>query len=135
MNARGNGKRVVSDDDDDLQILETPPLQVNQPQLQVNQPQEVNPQDNTNTPVEKKTRALTSDVWNDLVKIGPSADGKEKCKCKGCGKELSCQSTGGTTHLGRHTKNCMSLKSKFGNLGSLALIVIFYCNFLIKILK
>ena len=74
MNARGNGKRVVSDDDDDLQILETPPLQVNQPQ-------EANPQDNTNTPVEKKTRALTSDVWNDLVKIGPGADGKEKCKC------------------------------------------------------
>jgi len=119
MNARGNGKRVVPDDDDDLQILETPPLQVNQPQLQVNQPHEGSPEDNTNTPVEKNTRALTSDVWNDLVKIGLGADGKEKCKCKGCGKELSCRSRDGTTHLNRHTKSCMFLKGKFGDVGDM----------------
>ena len=36
------------------------------------------------------------------MKIGVDKDGKEKCKCKTCGKEYSCASKLGTSHLLGH---------------------------------
>ncbi|CAK8576547.1 unnamed protein product [Lathyrus sativus] len=114
MNIYGAGKSVVLDDDD-LQILETPPLQVNQSPM-------ANTQDTTMTQREKKKkRALTSDVWNHLIKIGIGIDGKEKCKCKGCGSILGCKATGGTTHLIRHVDSCKFLLEKHGNVGDMLL--------------
>lgn len=115
MNTCGFGKHVVLDDDDnELQILDIPPLRFNQPQVG-------NPVDDNKTPKEKKKRALTSDVWNHLVNIGIGTDGKEKCKCKGCGSILGCKATGGTTHLIRHVDSCKFLVEKHGDMGDILL--------------
>ena len=54
----------------------------------------------------KKAKTLTSNVWNYFVKIRVSKDGKEKCKCRACGKEYSCASILGTSHLSRHIPKC-----------------------------
>ena len=54
----------------------------------------------------KKAKTLTSNVWNYFVKIWVSKDGKEKCKCRVCGKEYSCASRLGTSHLSRHIPKC-----------------------------
>ena len=47
----------------------------------------------------KRAKTLTSNVWNYFMKIGVGKDGKEKCKCKACGKECTCSSKSGTSHL------------------------------------
>ena len=57
-------------------------------------------------PQTKKAKTLTSDVWNFFVKLGLGKDGKEKCKCKACGKEYTCASKSGTSHLARHIPRC-----------------------------
>ena len=41
-----------------------------------------------------------------FVKLGLGKDGKEKCKCKACGKEYTCASKSGTSHLARHIPRC-----------------------------
>jgi hypothetical protein len=46
----------------------------------------------------RKVKAITSDVWNDFVKVG-LVDGKEKAECQGCKKLLTCRTEGGTTHF------------------------------------
>ena len=40
------------------------------------------------------------------MKLGLGKDGKEKCKCKACGKEYTCASKSGTSHLARHIPRC-----------------------------
>ena len=40
------------------------------------------------------------------MKIGVGKDGKEKCKCKACGKEYTCASESRTSHLARHIPKC-----------------------------
>ena len=57
-------------------------------------------------PQTKKAKTLTSDVWNFFVKLGLGKDDKEKCKCKACGKEYTCASKSGTSHLARHIPRC-----------------------------
>ncbi|XP_039689990.1 zinc finger BED domain-containing protein RICESLEEPER 1-like [Medicago truncatula] len=52
-----------------------------------------------------KGKALTSDVWLYLVKVG-IVDGVEKCRCKACHKLLTCESGSGTSHLKRHVRSC-----------------------------
>ena len=56
-------------------------------------------------PQTKRAKTLTSDVWNCFVKIGVGKDDKEKYKCKACGKEYTCASKLGTSHLARHIPN------------------------------
>lgn len=48
-----------------------------------------------------------------FLKIGIGKDGKEKCKCKTCGKKYTCVSKSGTSHLGRH------IRPKFYNVGGM----------------
>ena len=40
------------------------------------------------------------------MKIGVDKDGKEKCKCKACGKENTYASKLGTSHLSRYIPRC-----------------------------
>ena len=54
-------------------------------------------------PRKKPTR---SNAWDYFDKIGVGEDGKEKCKCKGCGKVYTCGRRVGTTVLHRHISKC-----------------------------
>ena len=69
-------------------------------------------------PQTKRAKTLTSDVWNCFVKIGVGKDGKEKCKCKACGKEYTCVSKSKTFHLARHIPKC-HMVPKFHDVGGL----------------
>ena len=40
------------------------------------------------------------------MKNGVGKDGKEKGKCKACGKEYTCPSKSRTSHLSRHIPKC-----------------------------
>ena len=40
------------------------------------------------------------------MNIGVGNDGKEKCKCKACGKEYTCASKSRTSHLAFHISIC-----------------------------
>ena len=42
----------------------------------------------------KCKRKERSKVWTSFRRISVTKDGKERCKCKGCGKIFSCTSTG-----------------------------------------
>ena len=68
----------------------------------------------------RKKKARTSDCWKHFEKITITSDGIEKCKCKGCGKEYSCSSKGGTSHLHRHISKCLMLP-RFDDVGNLML--------------
>ena len=62
-------------------------------------------------PKTKKDKALTSNVWNFFVKIGVDKDDKEKCKCQACGKEYTCASKLGASHLSCHIPRCHKIPS------------------------
>ena len=69
-------------------------------------------------PKTKKVKALTSNVWNFFVKIGVDKDDKEKCKCKDYGKEYTCASKLGTSHLSRHIPRCHKIP-RFHDVGDM----------------
>ena len=69
-------------------------------------------------PKTKKAKALTSNVWNFFVKIGVDKDGKEKCKCKACGKEYTCASKLRTSHISRHILRCHKIP-RFHDVGDM----------------
>lgn len=78
-------------------------------------------QPNSEQPKPKRAKkAKTSDVWNSFTSIG-IVDGKEKYKCKGCGKEyVVCGSKYGTSTLNRHIPKCVALP-KYHNIGVMML--------------
>ena len=69
-------------------------------------------------PKTKKAKALTSNAWNFFVKIGTDKDVKEKCKCKACGKEYTCASKLGTSHLSHHIPRCHKIP-RFHDVGDM----------------
>ena len=69
-------------------------------------------------PQTKRAKTLTSNVWKCFVKIGVGKDGKEKCKCKACGKEYTCASKSGTSRLARHIPKC-HMVPKFHDVGEM----------------
>ena len=87
----------INCDNEDCKLLENPSIMSNT---------NVDESHDTIEPQTKKAKALTSDVLNFFVKIGVGNDGKEKCKCKACGKEYTCASKSGTSHLARHIPRC-----------------------------
>ncbi|XP_010272686.1 PREDICTED: zinc finger BED domain-containing protein RICESLEEPER 2-like [Nelumbo nucifera] len=60
--------------------------------------------ENSSPPVVKKTKRLTSLVWNDFERVKRA----DACYavCKHCKKKLSGSSTSGTSHLRNHLKRC-----------------------------
>ncbi|KAF1874375.1 hypothetical protein Lal_00008581, partial [Lupinus albus] len=58
----------------------------------------------TSQPEPKSGKALTSYVWRYFEKAG-IVDGKEKARCLGCKKLLSCSTRNETSHLIRHVDN------------------------------
>lgn len=62
-----------------------------------------------------KTGSGRSNVWDYFVKIGVGGDGKQKCKCKSCGKVYTCGYVG-TSHLHYHITKCPVItKSRIQN--------------------
>ena len=57
-----------------------------------------------------------------MKKIGLTNDGVEKYKCKACGKEYSCSSKGGTSHLNHHISKFLMI-SRFDDVGNMILLI------------
>ena len=104
-----NTTNISCDAEDDCQILQNPTVVGNIDVDEIVQPQT------------KKAKTLTSDVWNYFVKIGVIKDGKEKCKCRACGKEYSCASRLGTSHLSCHIPKCHMIP-RFHDVGKMPIV-------------
>ena len=105
----GKEPSIISCDDEDCEMLLNASLVNNS---NVDESQE------TIEPHTKRAKTLTSNVWNCFVKIGVGKDGKEKCKCKACGKEYTYASKSGTSHLARHIPKC-HIVPKFHDIGGM----------------
>ena len=59
----------------------------------------------------KKSRKMTSDVWQFFENEGFGKDGKPHAKCKGCGESyVAGGNRHGTSTLSRHMGKCMRIK-------------------------
>ncbi|CAL0325153.1 unnamed protein product [Lupinus luteus] len=68
---------------------------------------------------EKSGKTLTSDAWRYFEKAG-IVDGKEKARCLGCKKLLSCSTKNGTSHLIRQVDYC-NKTAKNNDIGAMLL--------------
>ncbi|TXG49569.1 hypothetical protein EZV62_025444 [Acer yangbiense] len=55
-------------------------------------------------------RRLSSEMWEVFVKLPRSSDGRERNKCKLCGKVCLCESILATGNMKRHLKMCPKMK-------------------------
>lgn len=62
--------------------------------------------------VKKRKRMLTSVVWNFFDILPVDKDGKEHCKCKGCGKVYVSTSRYGTGNMKKHIPMCPRIDTK-----------------------
>ncbi|KAI9156677.1 hypothetical protein LWI28_010450 [Acer negundo] len=58
----------------------------------------------------RKRRRLSSKVWEVFVKLPRSSDGRERNKCKLCGKVYLCERILATGNMKRHLKICPKMK-------------------------